>query len=167
MTASATISANLERLNYHSVAGCIATGQHRQVISEGVATRQLLPAESGALCIFDRAAGVVYTLPTPSIGMQFEFSVSVSVTSNAHKIITKTIASEFLVGGVEASTLTSGGQDYFVADGTSITALSAAGVTTGGLIGENYTVTAISTTQWMIKGVTCGSGTLATPFATS
>jgi hypothetical protein len=160
------ISANLERLGYDGPHGCIATGLHREVIQSVGATRTLLPEESGSLCLLDRAAGVVYTLPTPVEGMQFEFAATVSVTSNAYKIITAA-ATEFLVGGVEASTLTAGGQDFFVADGTTIRALSAAGSTTGGLIGENYTVTAISSTQWQIKGVTCGSGTLATPFAAS
>lgn len=162
------IPTTLERLSYGSPAGSIATGLHRQVISEGAATRQLTAKESGALCLFDRAAGTVYTLPTPVVGMQFEFLVTVAVTSNAHKVITKTIASEFLVGGVIMGDVTvASSGDYFEADGTSIVALSAAGSTTGGLLGERYKVTAISTTQWAIEGVTHGAGTLATPFATS
>src|SRR3989304_3567996 len=94
----ATISANLERLGYNGPGGCIATGLHRQVINDAAATRTLLPEESGALCLLDRAAGVVYTLPTPVPGMQFEFLASVAVTSNAHKVITAA-ATEFLVGG--------------------------------------------------------------------
>lgn len=161
-----TISTVPEQLGMHSPSGCVAPGLHREVIQSVGATRTLLPKESGSLCLFDVATGVVYTLPAPVVGMQFEFAVTVSVTSNAHKIITNS-ASVFLVGGVEASTLTAGGQDFFVADGTTIRALSAAGVTTGGLIGETYKVTAISATQWQISGVTCGSGTLATAFATS
>ena len=163
-----TISTDLERLNYGSPAGCIAPGQHRQVIQSVGATRQLLAEESGALCLFDRAAGVVYTLPTPVEGMQFDFMATVSVTSNAYKTITKTIASEFLIGGVTMSSLTvAESGDFFVANGTSHVAISEAGSTTGGLVGGGYRLTAISATQWAIKGVTCGSGTLADPFATS
>lgn len=161
-----TISTVPELISTHSPDGCVAPGQHREVISGVGATRTLLPGESGALCLLDAATGVVYTLPAPVVGMEFEFRATVSVTSNAYKVITNS-ASVFIVGGVEASTLTAGGQDFFVADGTTIRALSAAGTTTGGLIGETYTLTAISATQWSIKGVTCGSGTLATPFATS
>jgi hypothetical protein len=41
-------------------------GQYRQVIDAVGATRTLAPEESGALCLFDSAAGVVYTLPPPS-----------------------------------------------------------------------------------------------------
>lgn len=163
----ATISTNLERLGYGGPSGCIATGQHRQVISGVGATRTLLADESGALCLLDRAAGVVYTLPAPVAGMQFEFLASVAVTSNAYKVITDA-ATTFLVGGAimgDVTIATSG--DYFEADGTTIVALSANGSTTGGLLGERYTVTAISSTQWAIEGVLHGAGTLATPFATS
>ena len=148
--------------------GCVAPGLHREVISGVGATRQLLPEESGALCLFDVATGVVYTLPTPVTGMQFEFMVTVAVTSNAHKVITKTPASQFIKGGIimgDVTIATSG--DYFEADGTTHVAISAAGSTTGGLLGERYVLTAISTTQWAIHGVAHGAGTLATPVSTS
>ena len=52
-------------------------GQHRQVIDGVGATRTLAPEESGALCLFDRAAGNVFTLPAPVPGMQFEFRSTV------------------------------------------------------------------------------------------
>lgn len=163
----AAIPTTLERLSYGAPAGCIATGQHRQVISGEGATRTLLAEESGALCLFDRAAGIVYTLPAPAVGMRFEFLVTTAVTSNAHKVITNA-ATTFMVGGVimgDVTIATSG--DFFEADGTTIVALSADGSTKGGLLGERYTLTCISSTQWAIEGVCHGAGTLATPFATS
>lgn len=162
------ISTNLERMNYGGPSGSIATGLHRQVIQSVGATRQLTAEESGSLCLLDRAAGVVYTLPTPVEGMQFEFLATVAVTSNAYKVITKTIASEFLVGGAIMGDVTvAQSGDYFEANGTTHVAISANGSTTGGLLGERYRVTAISATQWAIDGVLHGAGTLADPFATS
>lgn len=161
------ISANIERLGYAGPSGCIATGLHRQVIQSVGATRTLLPEESGALCLLDRAAGVVYTLPTPVEGMTFEFIATVSVTSNAYKVITAA-ATQFLVGKVIMGDVTvAQSGDVFTADGTTIVALSADGATKGGLIGETYKVVAISSTQWAIDGVSHGAGVLATPFATS
>lgn len=161
------ISTDFERLSYGGDAGCIATGQHRQVIQSVGATRTLLASESGALCLFDRAAGVVYTLPTPVEGMEFTFKATVSVTSNAYKTITAA-ATQFLVGKVLMGDVTvAQSGDVFTADGTTIVAISEDGATKGGLIGGEYTVTAISATQWVISGVTHGAGTLATPFATS
>lgn len=161
------ISTGLERLNYGSADGCIATGVHRQVIQSVGATRTLLAEESGSLCLFDRAAGVVYTLPSPVEGMQFEFSTTVLLTSNAYKFITAA-ATQFLVGSVMGGSLTvADSGDVFQADGTTIVALSMNGSTTGGLVGGRIRVTAISTTQWVVEGDFVASGVVATPFATS
>lgn len=157
---------NFEQVSY----GASGLSMHRakafQVISDGVATRTLVPKEAGALCVFDSAAGVIYTLPTPIPGMTFDFLVSVSRTSNAHKVITN-LGTEFLVGAVSLVNSGATTAQAFAADGTTIRALSSNGTTTGGLIGDRYTVTAISATQWAITGVLVNTGTAATPFATS
>lgn len=164
---SSGISANLERLGYGGPSGCIAVGLHREVIADAVATRTLLAEESGALCLFDRAAGVVYTLPAPVKGMQFEFDVSVAVTSNAHKVITDA-ATTFLLGAVISGNLTvAASGDIFQANGTTHVAISMNGTDTGGLIGGRVKFTAISSTVWYVEGLIVGSGTNADPFATS
>jgi len=163
-----TIPTNLERLDYNSADGSIQTGAHRQVISGVGATRTLLPGESGALCLFDRAAGVVYTLPTPVEGMQFEFATTVTITSNAAKVITGTVASQFILGTLFGYTTDATEIDGFSADGSTHVAISSNGSTTGGVIGDRYTLTAISSTQWLVEGnIFCGTSTPATPFATS
>jgi hypothetical protein len=163
----ATIPSTLERLNYGSPAGCIAPGQHREVISGSGATRTLTAEQSGALVLMDRAAGIVFTLPAPAVGMEFEFLATVAVTSNAYKVITDA-ATTFMVGGVIMGDVTvAQSGDYFEADGTSIVALSEDGATKGGLLGDHFVLTCISSTVWAIRGVLHGAGTLATPFATS
>lgn len=161
------ISTALERVGYDGPSGSIQTGQHRPVISGVGATRTLLPKESGALCLFDRAAGVVYTLPTPVEGMYFDFQTTVTITSNAAKTITKTPASEFILGllmvfGGTTESIVSA--DF---NGTTHVAISSNGTTTGGVIGDRYRLTAISATKWVIDGYVSGSGTVATPAATS
>lgn len=157
----------LEQLGKNSPDGSFIPGHHQNVIQSVGATRTLLAEESGSLCLLDVAAGVVYTLPAPVVGMRFEFLVTVAVTSNAHKVITDA-ATTLMLGGVimgDVTVATSG--DYFEANGTTHVALSAAGTVTGGLLGERYQLTCISGTQWVIEGVCHGAGTLATPFATS
>lgn len=161
---ASTTAQNFEQVSYGGAASQ-HRGAHRQIIGDAVATRQLQASESGALCLFDRAAGVVYTLPTPVEGMQFEFLVTTTITSNSAKVITKTVASEFLLGEVFAYTTATASGAGFAANGTSITNIATNGSTTGGIIGEHYIVTAISATQWAITGQTVGSGTLTTPFA--
>lgn len=146
-----------------------ALGQYRQVIDGVGATRTLATVESGALCLFDSAAGVVYTLPTASaqtIGLTYEFLVKTTITSNSAKIITAD-ASTFLVGAVVSANSGATTTTAYPANGTTIRALSSNGTTTGGTIGDRYKVTCISATQWAIDGQVVATGTTATPFATS
>lgn len=162
-----TISTVPNQAGFNSVDGTTLPGFHREVISGVGATRTLLPRESSALCLFDRAAGVVYTLPTPVLGMWFEFSTTVLLTSNAYKFITAA-GTQFLIGSVMGGSLTvAEAGDVFQADGTTHVSLSMNATTTGGLVGGKIKVIAISATQWVVEGDFVGAGTLATPFATS
>ena len=161
------LSSNLERLGYGSPDGCVATGLHRQVIQSVGATRALLPEESGALCLFDVATGVVYTLPAAAEGMQFDFAFSVSRTStNAYKVITA--SGDFLLGAYMAgdpAIATSG--DIFTGDGSTHVAITLDADTEGGIIGGKLRFTAISGTQWYVEGMVIGTGTMVDAFATS
>lgn len=162
------ISTNLERLGYGGPSGSIATGFHRQVIQSVGATRTLLAKEAGALCLNDVATGIVWTLPAPVEGMVFEFGTTVSRTStNAYKIITNA-STVFLLGAVmsgDATIATSG--DIFTANGTTHVAITLDGDTKGGLIGEHLKFTAISATQWYVRGTVIGTGTMVDPFTTT
>lgn len=161
----------LENLSKQNTEGCLAPGLHREVIQGiGTAERQLLPSESGSLILMDASDQITVRLPAPALGMTFEFLTTVTVTtSDTHKIITKTIASEFMIGGIGsfATTIAEGG-DSFAANGATHVALESNGSTTGGLVGQRIIMTAISATQWSVAGFTVGTtGTMATPFATS
>ncbi len=117
--------------------------------------------------MFDRAAGIVYTLPAPVLGMEFEFATTVTITSNAAKVITSG-AAIFMLGTVFGYTTDATEIDGFSADGSTIIALSSNGSTTGGVIGDRYKFTALSSTIWAVTGnIFCGTSTPATPFATS
>ncbi len=166
-SSNSTIPAALERLSYGGPSGSIATGLHSEVIQSVGATRTLIQEESGAMCLNDVATGIVWTLPTPQVGMKFKFRTTVSRTSNAFKVITAT-AAQFLLGAVvagDAAIATSG--DVFTANGTTIRAITLDGDTKGGLIGDAFDVTAISATQWLIEGRTIGTGTMVDPFTTT
>lgn len=155
----------LERLDYGSPEGCLAQGQHRNVISGVGATRTLTAEESGSLCLWDRAAGNIYTLPTPVAGMQFEFRTTVLQTSGTNEIKTSA-ATVFLGGSVMIGSLTvAESGDVFQANLAATVKLATNATTTGGLVGGSIWVTAISTTVWSIEGDLVGSGTTETPFA--
>ena len=165
MAGNTSTKQNYEQVSYGGNAS-MHTGSHRLVISDGVSARTLLAKESGALCLFDRAAGTVYTLPAPVIGMNFEFQTTTTITSNAAKVITDATTT-FLLGTVDMVINTSATTLAALGNGTTHVAISSNGSTTGGVQGDSYKVTAISSTQWVITGLVSGSGTLATPFATS
>lgn len=137
------------------------------VISGSGATVTLTQAQSGSTIIMDRAAGIIFTLPAPVVGTTFAFEVLVSVTSNNYKIITNA-GTVFLLGSLmNIDTDSSNAVAAWTADGSTIVAITMNGTTTGGLKGTHIEVKCISATEWMVTGIDQGSGTVATPFATS
>lgn len=137
------------------------------VISGQGAARTLSVDESGSTCLFDRAAGIVYTLPVAKVGTYFNFVVTTTITSNAAKVITAS-GSELLIGTLASvDTDTTDVMAGFSGNGTNHRAVSMNGTTTGGILGTVFTVTCVSSTRWVISGTTRGSGTVATAFATS
>jgi len=97
-----------------------------------------------------------------NMGVSFTFALQTAATT--WKVITA--ASQYLLGSAlvfDASGVTSG----FPANGTSIRSVNLNGTTTGGVAGSYVTFTALNSTQWLVSGVVIGSGTIATPFATS
>ncbi len=161
------VNSNAERLGYSGPDGCVALGAHRNVISEAVSARTLTVKESGSLCLFDRAAGVTYTLPAPSVGATFDFGVSVTGTGT-YKLITSS-ASVFLIGGVQIGSETLlESADSFAANGSTHVAITMDADTKGRILGGGIVrVTCISATQWHVSGWLVGAGTAVTPFTTS
>ena len=162
-----TASIALEVLGTGRAEGTRLRGLHREIISGVGATRTLLPKESGSLCLLDKADGMIWTLPTPVEGMQFEFFTTVSVSGGSIKVVTAA-ATQFLLGEVFTYTTATASGAGFAFNGTTHVAITMqTGGTYGGLIGTRFTCTAISTTQWLIQGLLVGSGTIVTPAATS
>jgi hypothetical protein len=139
----------------------------RKIINGLGATRTLSVDESGSTIVFDRAAGIVVTLPLAVPGLQYDFMVTTSVTSNSYKVITGA-ATEFLIGGyMSVDTDTANAVAVFTGNGSTHIAVTSNGTTTGGLIGTKLRFTCLSATRWEVEGMMMGSGTVATAFATS
>ena len=159
------IPTNREALDVGSPGGCRVRGIARQVIN-GATDRPLLVGESGALCLFDVAAGVVYTLPAigaDDIGMYFDFSVSVTGTGS-YSVDTDS-ATTFIGGGMIGGDTTPGGFDIFPANIATHVSIDLDSTETGEDAGGYFTLTATSTTTWVCGGYTVGSGSIASPFA--
>ncbi len=159
------LSADLERLSYGGPSGCVATGQHREVVLVTASTT-LKAEQSGALVLLGVASGATVTLPAAAEGMQFDVGVTVSRTSNSYKIICA--SGDFLLGAYMAGDnqiATSG--DIFTGNGTTHVALTFDGDTKGGLIGGKLRFTALSASQWYVEGLAIGTGTMVDAFTTS
>src|SRR5437899_7342117 len=113
MAVVGTTRQNYEQLSFRGPEGAMWTSRAQEIIGDGVATRALINKESGALVLFDIAT-VTYTLPSPVIGMEFEFSTL--VTQTAGKIITN-LSTEFLLGALQLMPL-AGSPVGFAANGT-------------------------------------------------
>ena len=139
----------------------------RPVVADTGATRSITAGESGSLFLMNRAAGQVYTLPVAPVGFYVDFAVTTSVTSNSYKVITGA-GTELLIGGIISDdTDSSNAVAIFDANGSTHVACTMNGTTTGGLVGTRLRFTCLSATRWLVEGKVNGSGTVATPFATS
>lgn len=156
---------NFEQVSYGPPGLSMHRAQARQQIALQAA-RTLAIKESGALVLFDAAAGFTVTLPPPVVGAFFEFLVTTTVTSSNAKIITDA-ATTFLLGEVLAYTTATASPAGFAFNGTTHVACTMNGTTTGAIIGTRIRVECISSTVWAITGTIVGSGTIATPAATS
>lgn len=133
-------------------------------------------AQSGTTFLLNATGGFVVTLPTaPSLGTEYKFVVGTLTTSSStYKILTPT--SVYIVGTwpifvTGALTSTTAWESFASLAGTtnrSITMTCATPTTGGATIGDCFTLTYYATGLWVLSSVQItGSGTLATPFATS
>ena len=142
-------------------------------LSSGTA-RTLNELESGSAVLFDAAEGGVYTLPAdPTPGTYYDFQVYRSVTANSAKIITGLRGSTLalICGGIDMINVNDNTEDGFqMVEGATtnrLVAVTMNGTTTGGQVGTNIRVSALSKGTWFVTGIVFGSGAMATPAATA
>lgn len=143
----------------------------KNIISGSGATASLSEFDSGSLVLLDRAAGIVFTLPAAcAIGTTFDFVATVSVTTNAYKIITGA-GTELLIGSyVSLDTDSSNALAAFTGNGTNHIALNMtaeASNALGGIQGTQVKFTKLTSTLWEVSGVVECGGTPATAFSAS
>ena len=162
-----TTTPTASKLSLHTASGWQAL--RRPVVEDGAAV-VLTAADSGALCVFDKVDGALYTLPAPAIGLWFEFIVVATVTSNQMKVITDA-GTTFIIGSVDMvdtdTTFTHTNQDANGSTHVAVNMAAASTNSTGGIKGTHFTLTCRTATTWAIAGQVNHAGTVASPFATS
>ncbi len=140
----------------------------RRVISGSGATVTLTAAQSGAIALFDKVDGIVFTLPAATVGLSFTFLATATVTSNSYKVITS--AGTVLIAGAILGNVDNTANKSWVGNGTSHVAVTQAAASTnatGGILGSRIDLVCTTTLQWNATGMTIAGGTPSTPFATS
>lgn len=152
------------------------------VVAVSTATLTIDPALHGGRILNITAATTTITLPAVNastnpvqsgpgqdpntlnnFGILYSFVLPTAAT--AVKLITNS-GSDFLLGSVDLATA-GGAASTFTANGTTIRSLNLNGTTTGGIAGSVFSVVAFAANTYLVQGQLIGSGSLATPFATS
>ena len=131
------------------------------------ATKTITTADSGTTFGFNRAAGIVVTLPTPAAGVNYQFLVETTF-SGAGQI--KTATTDGTDGFLGTAFLFDTGEigetdNFHPASSNDIIDLGA--VEQGWLTGGFIRLMGVNTTTWFVEAFLMGDGTLATPFVDS
>jgi hypothetical protein len=139
--------------------------QRRSIVADGAAV-VLTAAQSGALCVFDKADGAKFTLPAAEAGLTFDFIIAGTPTSVGHRV--ECVSGDYIVGSILMDDGDTGLTTTAAAfNGSSHVAIDMNAVTDGWLAGGFFRLTAISNTQWAISGHLLHTGNVASPAATS
>ena len=131
------------------------------------ATYTVTAAMSGTTFGFNRAAGIVATLPTPAAGLNYKFLVETTF-SGAGQI--KTATTDGTDGFLGTAFLFDTGEigetdNFHPAASNDVIDLGA--IEQGWLTGGWINLTGVNTTTWWVEAWLMGDGTLATPFTDS
>lgn len=136
----------------------------RQIIADGAAV-VLTADQSGSLIILDKTDGSLATLPEAAPGLWYEFNIVVAPASVGIRVACTT--GDFIVGSVVLDDTDTGLASTAQAfNGSSHLAIDITEVAKGWLAGGWFTLTAISATQWAIRGHLLHTGNATSPVAT-
>jgi len=131
------------------------------------ATKTLTSADTGTVFGFNRAGGIVVTLPTPAAGIIYKFLVETTFTGAGQiKTATTDGTDGFLGTAFLFDTGEIGETDNFH-PASSNDIIDLGEVEQGWLTGGFITLTGVNTTTWFVEAFLMGDGTLATPFVDS
>ena len=131
------------------------------------ATKTLTAADSGSVYGFNKADGIVVTLPTPAAGVQYMFLVETTFTSAGQIKTATTDGTDGFLGTavVYDAGVASDNQSFNPAASNDVIDLGQ--IEQGWLTGGWIKLTGVNTTTWWVEAFLMGDATLATPFTDS
>jgi len=131
------------------------------------ATKTLTAADSGTVYGFNRAAGIVVTLPTPAAGITYTFFVETTFTGAGQIKTATTDGTDGFLGNLTMYDTGQVGETDNFQPTASDDIIDLGEVEQGWLTGGIIRLTGVNTTTWFVDGTLMGDGTLATPFVAS
>ena len=131
------------------------------------ATKTITSADSGTIYGFNRAAGIVVTLPTPAAGITYTFLVETTFTGAGQIKTATTDGTDGFLGTavVYDAGVASDNQSFNPASSNDVIDLGS--IEQGWLTGGWIKLTGVNTTTWWVEAFLMGDATLATPFTDS
>tara|TARA_R100000008_G_scaffold65327_2_gene42327 strand:+ start:935 stop:1519 length:585 start_codon:yes stop_codon:yes gene_type:complete len=131
------------------------------------ATKTLTAADSGTIYGFNRAAGIVVTLPTPAAGITYTFLVETTFTGAGQIKTATTDGTDGFLGNLTMYDTGQIGETDNFQPAASNDIIDLGEVEQGWLTGGIIRLMGVNTTTWYVEGTLMGDGTLATPFVDS
>jgi len=124
-------------------------------------------SEDGAHFQFNRAAGVVLTIPeATAANIGWNCTVSIGTTGSGTLTVKTGSTSDLYVGGIlMVDPGTAGDTNFFVPDVSNDDQIDMAAIETGWLIGGRLEIEIVAANRVLATGTLIGDATLATPFA--
>jgi len=131
------------------------------------ATKIITSADSGTIYGFNRAAGIVVTLPTPAAGITYTFFVETTFSGAGQIKTATTDGTDGFLGTavVYDAGVASDNQSFNPAASNDVIDLGS--IEQGWLTGGWIRLTGTNTTTWFVEAFLMGDATLATPFTDS
>lgn len=141
--------------------------RERALVNAGSTITLTRLAHGGRVILLDTAAGSTVTLPAATgSGVNFKFIVSVTPTSNQHRI--NVVGDDAFVGtafvDADADCVADATVSFRAAADTDQINLN--GTTTGGIVGDTVELIDYATDRWHVVIHSQATGTEATPFST-
>lgn len=137
-------------------------------VNTATAAVSLTTSQSGNTIFLAKATGATYTLPATNqvtIGTNYKFVISVSVTSTNTYVIQTNSATDLFKGSALALVGSTGVTVTYSPNGSSNRILTLNATTKGGLIGTEITVVCTAINEWYVTAKTLCTGTVVTPFS--
>tara|TARA_Y100001963_G_C6774277_1_gene446530 strand:+ start:867 stop:1487 length:621 start_codon:yes stop_codon:yes gene_type:complete len=131
------------------------------------ATKTLVAGDSNTIYGFNRAAGIVVTLPTPAAGITYTFLVETTFTGAGQIKTATTDGTDGFLGNITMFDTGQVGETDNFQPAASNDIIDLGQVEQGWLTGGIIRLYGVNTTTWFVDATLMGDGTLATPFVDS